>query len=414
MARPEESPEPAPRQTSGRGREDPPSTREWRPSGMPSPGRRLSTWTYRPVAMGRPEHEAPRGEPLGSAEDSSESPGDAPGTRTSRVEDAAPAAAETAARCEQTAPTSPSPAPPAISPSSERAGPLSVAPPKPAKATSSQPPVAPAPSPKRPSVPEPPRPPRLAAPSEKGAVPRVGVSAAPRGHRMDRRVGAALLAGAIVAGLLLWFWPRSGLLTITAFAPGVRTIGAVEIAVDGQLRCERAPCTVAGLGRGEHAIHISGAGYFPADRIVVMRPGLDHSVDVWLERPSPVLAPAPAAPASALTAPSASDRLALERPPARASQPTTPGTGTIKANSFPVSKVLVDGRSAGETPASIQVVPGPHTVSYVHADYGRRDGMVEVKARQDAVVAVKFHPGKGTARQTVPSGPSAGAPSKKP
>ena len=58
------------------------------------------------------------------------------------------------------------------------------------------------------------------------------------------------------------------------------------------------------------------------------------------------------------------------------------------------SSSLDTGRFAGQTPANIRVAPGTHTVSFVHAEYGRRDVVVDVKSRQDAVVAVKFHPGE--------------------
>jgi hypothetical protein len=303
----------------------------------------------------------------------------------------------------------------AVPSSPRRAGPLSVAPPKPPKSTSSRPPPpdasteqpSPPPvpvSPARPSpVPLSPPPPK--PPAEQARLPESSATVVPdfraSRHQPVRWIVALLVAGALVAAVVILAWPRQGQLTITALAPGGRTVGQAEVTVDGRIRCEGAPCTVADLTSGEHTIRVSSAEYGPADRVVAMRTGFDHSVDVLLEHPKQGLVPT-APPASANVAPQASteepDRLAVDRarPVAagRTVQPAGPSTGTIKANSLPVSKVLVDGRSAGQTPANVQVAPGMHTVTFVHAEYGRRDVVVDVKSRQDAVVAVKFHPGE--------------------
>ena len=64
--------------------------------------------------------------------------------------------------------------------------------------------------------------------------------------------------------------------------------------------------------------------------------------------------------------------------------------GTIKANSIPLSSVLVDGRPAGRTPASIKVPVGSHTVMFVHPELGRKKVKVKVKANREAVAAVRF------------------------
>ena len=74
----------------------------------------------------------------------------------------------------------------------------------------------------------------------------------------------------------------------------------------------------------------------------------------------------------------------------RSTKPRGPATGTIKANSIPVSDVLVDGRIHGRTPANISTAPGLHTVVFIHPDYGRREVVVQVKPNQDAVAAVRF------------------------
>jgi hypothetical protein len=240
---------------------------------------------------------------------------------------------------------------------------------------------------------------------EQGRLLESGVAAVPdfraSRHRPVKWIVAMLVIGALVALAVILAWPRQGQLTITALGPGGRTVGQAEVVVDGRISCEGAPCTVADLTSGEHTIRVSSVEYGRADRVVAMRTGFDHSVDVLLERPNQGLVPA-APPASANAVPRASaeqpDHLAADRTRAvaagRTGQPAGPSTGTIKANSLPVSKVLVDGRAAGQTPANVQVAPGTHTVTFVHAEYGRRDVVVDVKSRQDAVVAVKFHPGE--------------------
>jgi serine/threonine-protein kinase len=127
-----------------------------------------------------------------------------------------------------------------------------------------------------------------------------------------------------------------------------------------------------------------------------MRAGADHSLDFVLERPRQDLELArPIASAAFSAEPSA------EAPPAeaqgrgavaaaRSGKPRGQGTGIIKANSIPVSEVLVDGRMAGQTPANISAAPGLHTVVFIHPDYGRREVVVQVKPNQDAVAAVRF------------------------
>jgi hypothetical protein len=295
--------------------------------------------------------------------------------------------------------------------SPRRTGPLSVAPPKPPKPTSSRPPppvasTAQASSPPQvqpasTGTPAPLSPPPPKPPAEQVRLPEGSGVVVPDFRASRRRpfgwVLAMLAVGALVAAVVILAWPRQGQLTITALAPGGGTVGQAQVAVDGRIRCEGAPCTVADLTSGEHTIRVSSAEYGPADRVVAMKTGFDHSVDVLLEHPKQALVPA-APPASANAAPQASaeqpDRLAADRTRARTGPPAGPSTGTIKANSLPVSKVLVDGRSAGQTPANIHVAPGTHTVTFVHAEYGRRDVVVDVKSRQDAVVAIKFHPGE--------------------
>jgi hypothetical protein len=305
-------------------------------------------------------------------------------------------------------PSPPAPTPDAVAapaPMSEpRVGPLSVAPPKPTQPISSRPPPESVVAGTSAEVNRPPPSPVPPAPtaewsrvSEASSVSLPDFRASK--HRSLRWVAVLAVVGALVALIVVMAWPRQGLLTVTALVPGGQTLGQVEVSVDGRIRCQGAPCAVSDLASGEHTVRVASTEHGTAERVVAMRTGIDHSIDVLLASQTPA-ATAPRASAEALPRASAeaSDRVAVDRarttPAGRGALPPGPSTGTIKANSLPVSKVLVDGRVAGQTPANIQVAPGTHTVSFVHAEYGRKDVVVDVKARQDAVVAVKFHPGE--------------------
>jgi hypothetical protein len=105
-------------------------------------------------------------------------------------------------------------------------------------------------------------------------------------------------------------------------------------------------------------------------------------------------AAAPAAPKPAAEKPAPAPKPAAEKPPpeekpAAAAKPAGP-TGTIAINSMPVSSVTVDGNSAGQTPARVNVPAGTHTVVFTHPEKGRKTLKVKVKAGATASAVVKF------------------------
>jgi serine/threonine-protein kinase len=68
------------------------------------------------------------------------------------------------------------------------------------------------------------------------------------------------------------------------------------------------------------------------------------------------------------------------------------GKGTLNINSIPVSNVILDGKPLGQTPkVGVSVSPGPHTVIFVHPDFGRKAKSVTVEAGKTAAAIVRFN-----------------------
>lgn len=80
---------------------------------------------------------------------------------------------------------------------------------------------------------------------------------------------------------------------------------------------------------------------------------------------------------------------------ATAAPATGGGMGTLSVNSVPPSKALVDGRPVGNTPTSVQVPAGSHTVVFVHKDLGRKSVTVTVNGGETKVAAVRFKKPEG-------------------
>jgi serine/threonine-protein kinase len=116
--------------------------------------------------------------------------------------------------------------------------------------------------------------------------------------------------------------------------------------------------------------------------------------------PAPVAAtPAPVAatpaPVAATPAPVAATPATGKLNSALAAAVATPkaasGNGTLNLNAIPVSNVLLDGRPMGQTPKmGVSVAPGPHTVMFVNADFGRKAKSITVDAGKSATVTVRF------------------------
>jgi hypothetical protein len=67
------------------------------------------------------------------------------------------------------------------------------------------------------------------------------------------------------------------------------------------------------------------------------------------------------------------------------------GTCTLMINSIPATMVVVDGKPVGMTPRmALPAVPGSHTVSFVHDEYGKKTVTVTCKADEKKTVVVKM------------------------
>ncbi|MFO0556283.1 MAG: PEGA domain-containing protein [Polyangiaceae bacterium] len=78
-------------------------------------------------------------------------------------------------------------------------------------------------------------------------------------------------------------------------------------------------------------------------------------------------------------------------PTASASASVAPsGQGTIKINSRPVTKVLLDGKPIGSTPQVVQVAPGKHTVTFIHPDKRKQVVPVDVQPGKSVSASAKF------------------------
>jgi hypothetical protein len=223
--------------------------------------------------------------------------------------------------------------------------------------------------------------------AESQPAPAAGMS------RFDKRIVLALLVGIALASLLVLL-PRKALLTISATGSGDRSLENLKVLVDGQLKCEKSPCAAGDLRAGEHTIRVSGDDFGTAERVVAMRSGADHTVDFVLDRSREVLAATAQVPSATGSAEPTTEARSAENQAhgatARSGKAHWQVTGTIKANSIPLSDVLVDGRVVGKTPTNVSAAPGLHTVIFIHPDYGRREVLVQVKPNQDAVAAVRF------------------------
>lgn len=78
-------------------------------------------------------------------------------------------------------------------------------------------------------------------------------------------------------------------------------------------------------------------------------------------------------------------------PTAGSAPPSGGGEATFSFNSIPAAKVMLDGRPIGSTPlVDFKAAAGTHTVTFVHADKGKKVVMVSVGAGERKVVAVRF------------------------
>jgi hypothetical protein len=140
---------------------------------------------------------------------------------------------------------------------------------------------------------------------------------------------AGLLTVMLAAALTVLLSTRSGELVVNVSGAGGEAIEGLSIQVDGEQRCTKVPCRLAGISPGAHGVKADGHGYAAtAERHVLVEAGRQALLDL-------VLAP-------------------------------DPGTGvrvTAKGADFRLS---VDGREIGSVPREVgSLAPGEHTLKIV-------------------------------------------------
>lgn len=225
------------------------------------------------------------------------------------------------------------------------------------------PPAGPSPAPLTSSVPPPPPVPARPAdvapvarrPSEMDTVvrPRPGDGAGKAGVVLG---GLALVAVGGLAAFLLW--PKTGQLKIDLKSRDGQAIPRAEIFVDGQKRCDTAPCVVADLSTGSKSIRVIPPSGAFVDQTATVSAGKEELVFITLEGGGAT----PATPAG--------DAVAAK------------GTGFKVAGGQPGVKVYVDGVDKGAPPVSLtDLTPGKHTIKLDGGDrYQPQEQTIDVAA----------------------------------
>jgi hypothetical protein len=106
--------------------------------------------------------------------------------------------------------------------------------------------------------------------------------------------------------------------------------------------------------------------------------------------PQPAASPPRTADGESARKPIARGRVATAASGRTHTNPVETG-GKLNINSIPYSKIVLDGRPLGETPrVEVAVAAGPHTVLFVHPDYGRIQKEVYVDTGRTVLAAVRF------------------------
>jgi hypothetical protein len=191
-------------------------------------------------------------------------------------------------------------------------------------------------------------------------------------------------------------------LVVTAAGPGGITLAEVHVFVDGVLKCQTTPCSLAPEA-GARFVQVQAPGFVrPAMRAVVVDDARPATLHFDLERDAALSPPAPAVevPAAVATAaplpvrPAAAAPIAAPgpRPAPRAvsAPPAAPSHATLELGSTPPARVVLDGKPLGMTPQSVRVSPGAHSVLFVHPELGRKQRSANVEAGARRSIAVAF------------------------
>lgn len=106
---------------------------------------------------------------------------------------------------------------------------------------------------------------------------------------MPMLLGVAALAviGVGVVGAIFVMGSRPGKLAISVEGPGGRKVDAVEVLIDGKVKCTSSPCLVPDVSAGTHTVEAKAPGYeASAAQLVVVQAGQDAPVKLALARAS--------------------------------------------------------------------------------------------------------------------------------
>lgn len=183
----------------------------------------------------------------------------------------------------------------------------------------------------------------------------------------------------ISAGLFLWLRPHPP-------SPGGRPAAAAGTAaatVTGSEPIPVAPAEPPALPASSPTPTASAA---PAEPSGEPRPGLTG----WGASPSGTTGGTQAGPPSGTTANNPSPGGARSAAPGP-KDTTEAGGCTLNLNSVPPSAVSLDGRPIGSTPAmGVGASCGPHSVTFVHAERGKKTISIALTAGKPGSVGVKF------------------------
>ncbi|HEX2675058.1 MAG TPA: PEGA domain-containing protein [Polyangiales bacterium] len=189
-----------------------------------------------------------------------------------------------------------------------------------------------------------------------------------------------------------------------------------SVVVDGRKLAQATPVRVTDLEPGDHHVRLEHEGFAPWEsslhvtpgsvlelQTATLKPTSPETGATVVPAPAPAPAPSNAAPAPrrepsapraprapSVRAPSSSPvviapapaEAAPEPAPAPRAAPSGGGTGTLRVNTRPWSKVFVDGRLIGNTPQmNIPLEAGRHSVTLVNDDFSiRKTIKVEIRA----------------------------------
>jgi hypothetical protein len=260
--------------------------------------------------------------------------------------------------------------------------------------------------------------PNTFAPTASGSaddLPLIKERSAVKRYAVLGAAGAALVLGIVLVAVS---GSRTGTLAVTVAEQGGAAVPGAEVFVDGQRRCERAPCKVEELSRGTHRVRVTAPGYIAGDeRPMQTKAGEKTELTFALVRERPKIAAPPPEQPVAEPQNSASDRAresakahvdkqsspartgesrvasaaqAKVAQPVSAQRSTKSGAGSLSISSRPVGMVYVDGRVIGETPKQLKLPAGTHTVTVINPDFGSRSQKVTIEAGKSASVRLKL------------------------